>query len=157
MHPSGRSDSGRKASEGGSTVRYVVILLLLAVLAGAGVIAGLFYFDITMAQTRDAVIIMYGVLGGLFFFFGIIVLLVLLFALQAASGAASDVFGESVRPVVNDTREMVGDAREMVRTARTSVEFVADSAVSPVIRVVAVARGVRRGLESMAGFGRRQG
>ena len=138
-------------------MRYVVLFLLLSVLALAGFVAGIIYLNITMEQIRDGVIIAYGLLGALFFFVGILVLLGVFLALRAASDATGDVFNESVRPVTNDAREMVGEAREMVRTARTGVEFVTDNAVSPVIRAVAVARGVRRGLESMVGAGARRG
>ena len=137
-------------------MRYVVLLLLLFVLAGAGGVYGILYFDITMGQIRDGVIIVYGAVGVLFFLVGIVVLLAILFGLKAASDAGSDVFNDTVRPVAgnaramtDDARGMVGDAREMVRTARTSVEFVSDNAVSPVIRAVAVDRGFRRGFGSM--------
>ena len=138
-------------------MRYVVLLFFLFVLAAAGGVAGILYFNITMEAIRDGVIIAYGLLGALFFFVGILVLLGVLFALRAASDAGGEVFNESVRPVASDAREMVGDAREMVRTARTSVEFVTDNAVSPVIRAVSVVRGVRRGLESMVGARARRG
>jgi len=137
-------------------VRYVVLLFLLLVLACAGAVYGILYFDITMGQIRDGVIILYGAIGVLFFLVGIIVLLAVLFAMRAAQGAGSDIFNETVQPIAgnaramtDDARGMVGDAREMVRTARTSVEFVSDNAVSPVIRAVAVARGFRRGFGSM--------
>ncbi len=138
-------------------MRYVVLLFFLFMLAAAGGVAGVLYFNITMEAIRDGVIIAYGLLGALFFFVGILVLLGVFFALRTASDATGEVFNESVRPVTNDAREMVGDAREMVRTARTSVEFVTDNAVSPVIRAVAVVRGVRRGLESMVGARARRG
>lgn len=144
-----RVATSARTGEDGSTVRYVVILLLLLVLALAGTVAGIVYFGITMEQIRDGVIIAYGLLGVLFFLIGIAVLLAVLAAVRAASGASGDVFNESVRPVANDAREMVGEVRGMVRTARGGVEFVTDNAVSPAIRVVAVARGFRRGLESV--------
>ena len=145
-------------------MRYVVLLLVLFVLASAGAVYGILYFDITMGQIRDGVIIVYGAMGVLFFFVGIIVLLAILFGLKAASDAGSDVFSETVRPLTgnaremaDDAREMVGDVRGMVRTARTSVEFVSDNAVSPVIRAVSVARGFRRGFGSvLAASARRQ-
>ena len=45
--------------------------------------------------------------------------------------------------------------RGTVQSVRGSVEFVSDQAISPMIRVIAVARGVRRGVEAMAGVARR--
>ena len=139
-------------------MRYVVLAVMLLALAGAGVVAGIVYFDlsITLAGIRDAVIIVYGAVGVLFFLLGIVAIVALLAALRAASDATGGVFNESVRPAANDAREMVDDVRGMVKTARGGVEFVTDSAVSPVIRAVAVARGVRRGFENVA-RGRRTG
>ena len=49
----------------------------------------------------------------------------------------------------------IDEVSEMVHTVRGGVEFATDNAVSPVIRVVAVARGVRRGLEAVTSFARR--
>ena len=131
-------------------MRYVVLAVILLALAGAGAGVGIVYFGITMAEIRDAVIIVYGAVGVLFFLVGIIAIVALLAALRAASDATGGVFNESVRPVANDAREMVDDVAGMVRQARGGVEFVTDSAVSPVIRIVAVARGVRRGFENVA-------
>jgi hypothetical protein len=130
-------------------MRYVAIpLLILALIIGGGT-AALIVADVTLGEVRDFVIIIYGVMGILFFLISIIVALGVFIALRAAMGASRDAFEESVKPGLDDVRGMV-------HTARGSVEFVADSAVSPVIRVVAVARGVRRGLDAVTGFARRE-
>ena len=129
-------------------MRFVVIALLSLVLVIAGGTAGLIVADVRLDEVRDFVIIIYGVMGILFFLIGIVVALGLFFALRSVAGAARDVFEESVKPSIDD-------ARGMFRTVRGGVEFAADSAVSPVIRVVAVARGVRRGVDAVTGFARR--
>lgn len=129
-------------------MRYVAIPLLILVLIVAGGTAGLIVADVRLDEVRDVVIIIYGLAGILFFLVGIIVTVGIFIALRMAMGASRDAFDESVRPALDD-------ARGMVHTARGSFEFVADSAVSPVIRVVAVARGVRRGLDAVTGFARR--
>ena len=129
-------------------MRFVVIpLLLLAVLIGGGT-AGLIVSDIRLDEVRDVVIILYALMGILFFLVGIIVALGVFFALHALVGAGRGVFEESLKPGIDEVSEMV-------HTVRGGVEFATDNAVSPVIRVVAVARGVRRGLDAVTGFARR--
>ena len=129
-------------------MRFVVIPLLLLVLVIGGGIAGLIVSDVSLDEIRDFVIILYGVMGILFFLVGIIVSLGVLIALRAIVGAGRGVFEDSLKPGIDDVREMV-------QTVRGGVEFATDNAVSPVIRVVAVARGVRRGLDAVTGFTRR--
>ncbi len=129
-------------------MRFVVIALLIVVLVIAGGIAGLVVADISLDEVRDVVIIIYGLLGIVFFLVGIIVALGLFFALRAVVGAGRDAFEESVKPSLEEVRGMV-------QTVRGGVEFATDNAVSPVIRVVAVARGVRRGVHAVTGFTRR--
>ena len=129
-------------------MRFVIVPLLLLVLLIGGGTTGLIVADVRLDEVRDVVIILYGLMGVLFFLIGIIVTLGIFFALRAAVGAGRDVFEESLKPGIDDVRGMV-------QTVRGGVEFATDSAVSPVIRVVAVARGVRRGLDAVTSFARR--
>ena len=129
-------------------MRFVVIPLLILVLVIAGGTAGLIVADVRLDEVRDFVIIIYGLMGILFFLTGILVALGIFFALRAVAGSGRDVFEESVKPSIDDVRGIV-------QTVRGEVEFAADNAVSPVIRVVAVARGVRRGVDAVTGFARR--
>ncbi len=129
-------------------MRFVVIPLLIVVLVIAGSTAGLIIADVSLDEVRDVVIIVYGLLGIVFFLVAIVVALGVFFALRAVVGAGRDAFEESVKPSLDDVRGMV-------QTVRGGVEFAADNAVSPVIRLVAVARGVRRGVHAVTGFTRR--
>ncbi|MYA20688.1 MAG: hypothetical protein F4Z25_10665 [Chloroflexi bacterium] len=64
------------------------------------------------------------------------------------TGLARDAYEEQARPLVDDVRGTV-------QSVRGSVEFVSDQAISPMIRIIAVARGLRRGVETVAGVARR--
>ena len=124
-------------------MRYVVIPLLAAAVLIAAVAALLAVAGVTLEQTRDIVVIAYGVLGALFFLVAIAVAIAILAIVRAGAAAGREAFEESVRPALDD-------ARASVRSVRGSVEFVADHAVSPVIRAAAAARGMRRGAAAAA-------
>ena len=129
-------------------MRYVLIPLLVLIALIAGGIAVLIVVDVTLQEVRDVFIIIYAVMGILFFLISIIVALAMFFVVRVLTRIASDAYEEQGKPILEDVRGSV-------RTMRGGVEFVTDQAVSPVIRVVSVARGVRRGVDAVAGFARR--
>ena len=102
----------------------------------------------TLQEVRDVFIIVYALLGILFFLISIIVAFAIFLAVRVLTRIASEAYDEQARP-------MLEDVRGSVRTVRGGIEFVTDAAVSPFIRVVSVARGVRRGVDTVAGFTRR--
>ena len=102
----------------------------------------------SLDEARDAVIIIYAVLGILFFLVAIIAALAIFFAVRMLTGLARDAYEEQARPLIDDVRGTV-------QSVRGSVEFVSDQAISPMIRVIAVVQGVRRGVETVAGIARR--
>ncbi|MYB40613.1 MAG: hypothetical protein F4X76_00160 [Chloroflexi bacterium] len=132
-------------------MRWILILLGLLIVAAiaaavwalaAGVV------EITMDEARDTVIIVYGLLGIVFFLIAIVAALAIFFAVRMLTGLARDAYEEQARPLVDDVRGTV-------QSVRGSVEFVSDQAISPMIKIIAVARGVRRGMEALAGVARR--
>ncbi len=129
------------------------ILILVGLLIAATIAAAVWALvtgvvEITLGEARDTVIIVYGVLGIVFFLIAIIAALAIVFAVRMLTGLAKDAYEESARPLVDEVRGTV-------QSVRGSVEFVSDQAISPMIRVIAVARGVRRGVEALAGVARR--
>lgn len=94
---------------------------------------------------RDVVIIIYGVMGIVLFFILIIVLLGLFFVVRGLSRAVRTLLDESVR-------ETLEELQGTVKNVRGTTEFMADSAVRPLIRIIAVGRGIRRGVRSVTGL-----
>ena len=129
-------------------MRYVLIPLLVLIALIAGGIAVLIVMDVTLQEVRDVFIIIYAVMGILFFLISIMVAFAMFFVVRVLTRIASDAYEEQAKPILEDVRGSV-------RTMRGGVEFVTDQAVSPVIRVVSVARGVRRGIDAVTGFARR--
>ena len=124
----------------------IPLLILVAVIAGGT--AALIFADVSLHEVRDVFLIVYAVIGVLFFVISIAVALVIFFTVRALTRVASDAYEEQAKP-------MLEDMRGSVHTVRGGVEFVTDQAVSPVIRAVAVARGVRRGVSAVADLARR--
>ncbi len=129
------------------------ILILVGVLIVAAIAAAVWALvtgvvDVTLGEARDTVIIVYGLLGIVFFLVAIIAALAIFLAVRMITGLARDAYEEQARPLVDDVRGTV-------QSVRGSVEFVSDQAISPMIRIIAVARGLRRGVETVAGVARR--
>ena len=132
-------------------MRWILIavgLLIAAIVAAAVWALAAGVVEITMAEARDTVIIVYGVIGIVFFLIAITVALAIFLAVRMLTGLARDAYEEQARPLVDDVRGTV-------QSARGTMEFVSDQAISPLIRFIAVARGVRRGAETLAGIARR--
>ena len=129
-------------------MRFVLIPLVILLAVVAGGTAALIVVDVTLQEVRDVFIIIYAMMGILFFLISILLAFAMFFAVRVLTRIASDAYEEQARPLLDDVRGSV-------RSVRGGIEFVTDQAVSPVIRVVSVARGLRRGMNAVAGFARR--
>lgn len=103
----------------------------------------------SLEQVRDIVIIVYGVMGVLLMLAMAIAAFGLWFAVRSLSRAIRDLLNDPVRPTLEEVQRTV-------QHVRGTTEFVADTAVHPIIRTVAVVRGVRRGLASVTGIRNRR-
>lgn len=119
----------------------VVMLALLSALTGAGV----YYLQPTLADIRDVVVIVYGVIGILLFTVLLAVAVGIFLAVRALSSKAGALLEEPIRPALDELLETA-------RNARATSEFYADHAVNPVIKTVAAARGIRKGFSSLSRF-----
>ena len=120
-------------------MRYAVLGLLLFVLAAAGGVAGLVVADVTLDEMRDVVIIVYGAMG--------VLLLVALSHRRARPLAGGAHAHPAPSATCWRTRCDPPSTRSAptARNVRGASEFVADAAVHPLIRVLSVGRGMRRG------------
>jgi hypothetical protein len=102
-----------------------------------------------LEQARDVVIVVYGVVGVLLFAVLIAVALILLVTVRGLARTVRDLIEDPVKPAI-------GDVRATIQDVKGTTEFLADRAVHPVIRVVGVLSGVKRGFSVAAGLGRRR-
>jgi hypothetical protein len=123
----------------------VIGIVLLGLLALAIALLWVFSVSISMETVRDLVIIVYGVMGILVLLVLIIVLLALYFVIRRLSAIMGDLLEDPVKPALEELRASAANVRG-------TTEFMADTAVHPLIRVVSVARGIRRGVRSVTGL-----
>ncbi|MQA00902.1 MAG: hypothetical protein GEU80_16550 [Dehalococcoidia bacterium] len=102
----------------------------------------------SLENVRDVVIIVYGVMGIFLLVVLSIATIGLWIAVRALTKGVATLVEDPIRPTLDEVRKTV-------ENMRGTSEFVSDTAVSPLIKVVAVARGVRRGASSLASTRRR--
>ncbi|MEZ4501802.1 MAG: hypothetical protein R3C39_04195 [Dehalococcoidia bacterium] len=103
---------------------------------------------LSLADWRDVVIIVYGVLGALLFVLLIVVVVAAYFLLRSVTKSFKSLVEDPVRPTLEEIRQTAANTR-------TASEFYADHAVSPLIKTVAAVRGVRRGVQRVSRLAKR--
>ncbi len=103
----------------------------------------------SLEELRDIVIVVYGVMGILLLLVLIVVAVGLWVAIRSLTRSLNSLLNDPIRPALEDVRGTV-------QNVRGTSQFLSDAAVSPVIRVVAAARGVKRGVKVVSGIGRRR-
>ena len=98
----------------------------------------------SLEQLRDIVVIVYGVMGVVLMLALAIAAFGLWFAVRALSRAVRALLNDPVRPTLEEVHRTV-------QNVRGSTEFFVDTAVHPLIRVVALGRGIRRGVATITG------
>jgi len=124
-------------------VAILLLLLLVALTAGAG--AGVWFWSPSLAEFRDLVVIVYGGVGILVLLLMLVLLVVLLFAVRGLTKAVRDLLADPIGPTLHDVRQTA-------QNVRGSAEFLTETAVHPVIRLVALGRGVKRGVGVLTGL-----
>ena len=130
-------------------MRYAVLGVLLFAAALAAAIVGLILAPISLEELRDIVIVVYGVIGVLLLVVLIIAVLGLWIAVRVLTRAFAELLDDPIRPTLHEFHATV-------RNVRGTSEFIADSTVHPLIRILAVGRGIRRGVGMVARLARRR-
>ena len=103
----------------------------------------------SLENLRDIVVIVYGVMGVVLMLALTIAAFGLWFAVRALSRGVRALLDDPVRPTLEEVHRTV-------QNVRGTTEFMADTAVHPLIRVVAIGRGIRRGVASVTGIRNRR-
>ena len=94
---------------------------------------------VSLADIRDVIIIIYGVLGIIFFVIGIVVLVIVGMTVKSLLGSVKEMMDDNIKPAVASVR----DAAE---TVKTTSDFVGRITVQPIAKAYGAVAGVRRGL-----------
>jgi hypothetical protein len=100
---------------------------------------------VSLADIRDVVVIVYGVIGIVFFLAALILTMVLIFTVKNLTASVRQMLDESVRPAL-------WSVRDAAQTVRGTTEFVSHSTVTPVMKVYGAMAGVRKGLSVLTGI-----
>ncbi len=104
---------------------------------------------IDLETIRDVVIILYGLLGLILMLVLVIAAVGLWFAVRSLVRQTNSLLLDPIKPTLDE-------AHKSVQNVRAATEFVADSAVHPVIRIVSVGRGIKRAIAILIGLGIRR-
>jgi hypothetical protein len=94
---------------------------------------------VSLADLRDIVVIVWGIISAIFFFFAIIVILMLGFSVKGLLNKVRELLDESVKPTL-------GSVKEAADTVRGTTEFVSRAAVMPVVKTYGAVAGIKKGL-----------
>jgi len=100
---------------------------------------------VTLAELRDVVIVVWGVISAIFFLVAIFVVALLGFSVKGLLNNVKGMMDESVRPTLTSVK----DAAD---TVRGTTEFVGRTAVTPVVRAYGTVAGVKKGLSVLSGI-----
>lgn len=101
----------------------------------------------SLADLRDVVVIVYGVMGIILMLALTIAAFGLWFAVRALSRVVQELLNDPIKTTLKDVQETV-------HNVRGTSEFISDTAVHPLVRAVAATRGLKRGLSTVTGLRR---
>ena len=105
------------------------------------IIAGIIYliWEPSLGESRDIVVIVYGVLGATFFFVAIVVAVAAGMAVIGLFSKLRSLMDESVSPTLQSVKEAAD-------TVRGTAEFVSKTAIAPVVKTYGAFAGIKKGL-----------
>lgn len=129
-------------------MKFVLLFLLFIGVFVAAIVGAVVVFEPGLEETRDRVIVVYGTMG-IFLLLALIFVLVFIgIAIRSLTSTLTGLLDDPVRPALQEVRDTAANVRG-------ATEFVADTAVHPVIRVVSIVRGARRGVAVVTGLRRK--
>jgi hypothetical protein len=94
---------------------------------------------VSLADLRDVVIVIWGIISGLFFLVGIVVMMMVGFSVKGLLNKVHNLLDENVKPTL-------GSVKEAADTVRGTTEFVSKTAITPVVKTYGAMAGIKRGL-----------
>jgi hypothetical protein len=94
---------------------------------------------VSLADLRDIVVIVWGIISAIFFFVAIIVALMIGFSVKGLLRKVHELVDENVKPTL-------GSVKEAADTLRGTTEFVGRTAIAPVVKTYGAFAGLKKGL-----------
>ena len=94
---------------------------------------------VSLADLRDVVIVIWGIISAVFFLVGIIVMLLVGLSVKGLLKKVHELLDENVKPTL-------GSVKEAADTVRGTTEFVSRTAITPVVKTYGAVAGLKKGL-----------
>src|SRR3954466_4859387 len=107
-------------------------------------------FLASLADFRDVVVIIYGILGIIFFFVAIVMIVAVGLTVKGLIKNANGVLNDSVKPALSSVQEVAN-------TVRGTTEFVGRTTVAPIAKAYGMFSGVKKGASVLGGLAKRGG
>jgi hypothetical protein len=105
-------------------------------------------FLATLADIRDLVVVIYGILGIIFFFVGIVMVVAVGLTVKGLIKNLNALLSESVKPALSSVQDVAN-------TVRGTTEFVGKTTVTPIVKAYGMFAGVRKGASVLSGLKKR--
>ena len=102
----------------------------------------------SLADFRDVIVIVYGVLGIIFFFVAIVMIVVVGLTTKGLIKNVNGLINESVKPTLTSVQDVAN-------TFRGTTEFVGRTTVAPIAKVYGMFSGVKKGASVHSGLKKR--
>jgi hypothetical protein len=102
----------------------------------------------TLADFRDVVVVVYGILGIIFFFVAIVITVAVGLTVRSLIKSVNALMNDSVKPALSSVQDVAN-------TVRGTSEFVGKTTVTPIIKAYGMFAGVKKGASVLGGFARR--
>jgi hypothetical protein len=102
----------------------------------------------SLADFRDVIVIIYGVLGIIFFFVAIVMLVVVGLTAKGLIKNLNSLINESVKPTLSSVQDVAN-------TVRGTTDFVGRTTVAPIAKAYGMFAGVKKGASVLGGLKKR--
>jgi len=102
----------------------------------------------TLADFRDVIIVIYGIIGIIFFFVAIVIVVVLGLTTKGLIKNVNGMINDSVKPTL-------GSVQDVANTVRGTTAFVGRTTVAPIAKVYGMFSGVKKGASVLSGLAKR--
>ncbi len=105
-------------------------------------------FLASLADIRDVVIVIYGILGIIFFFVAIVFTVAVGLTVKGLVKNVNGLLSDSVKPALSSVQDVAN-------TVRGTTEFVGRTTVTPIVKAYGMVAGIKKGASVLGGFAKR--
>ncbi len=102
----------------------------------------------SLADFRDVIVIIYGILGIIFFFVAIVIIVAVGLTTRSLIKNVNKTLDESVKPAL-------ASVQDVANTVRGTTDFVGRTTVAPIAKAYGMFSGIRKGASVLSGLKKR--